>query len=446
MARIGSKSTTGWKATISVAMANYIEAGSIIAAASSLTLWQAYLHLNSISVGLLSALSANAFGAAIGALFGGYLTDKYGRKFIYTYDLLVYMLGVFLIAVSVNFPMLLIGTIITGVAVGTGVPASWTYIAEEAPHSKRAAHVGTAQLAWSTGPMITFLLAVLLAPLGLLGSRIIFLHLLVIAFITWYIRQGLEESAIWKEDKEKEKTDARLGKKSRSSLKELFRLKVNRQALFLLIGIYLFWNLTAGAMGYFMPYIYQNVGGLTNEQANLLQAFLWALTVLTTYVVFMRLGDRYSRRFLFGLGAVMGIAAWLILTFTGMNWFSLFAFVILWGSAAGFGAQAFYGLWASELFPTRYRAGAQGFIYFLVRFGIAIWSFLLPTIMDTLSFKVAGIVMIVFLVIHCIIGIALAPSTQGKTLEEIEKERFGTVRDGEKRAVTPTTAAEHLNQ
>lgn len=65
----------------------------------------------------------------------------------------------------------------------------------------------------------------------------------------------------------------------------------------------------------------------------------------------MKLGDKYSSRFLFGLGAVMGIAAW-ILTFTGMNWFSLFAFVILWGSAAGFGAQAFYGLWASVLHPT----------------------------------------------------------------------------------------------
>ncbi|NEY18868.1 MFS transporter [Bacillus ginsengihumi] len=424
MAKIGSKSTTGWKATISVAMANYIEAGSIIAAASSLTMWQAYLHLNSLTVGLLSALSANAFGAAIGALFGGYLCDKYGRKFIYAYDLLFYMLGVLLIAVSFNFSMLLIGTIITGVAVGAGVPASWTYIAEEAPHSKRAAHVGTAQLAWSTGPMITFLLAVLLTPLGLLGSRIIFLHLLVIAFITWYIRQGLSESTIWKEGK-KQAEKERNTKKTSSTLKDLFSLKVNRQALFLLIGIYLFWNLTAGAMGYFMPYIYQNVGGLTGEQANLLQAFLWGLTVLTTYLVFMKLGDKFSRRLLFGIGAIMGIAAWLILTYTGMNWFSLFAFVILWGSAAGFGAQAFYGLWGSELFPTKYRAGAQGFIYFLVRFGIAIWSFILPTIMDTLGFKVAGIVMIVFLVIQCIIGIALAPNTKGKTLQEIEEERFG---------------------
>ncbi|GGH77281.1 inositol transporter-like SP family MFS transporter [Pullulanibacillus pueri] len=423
--KVGSKKTTGWKATISVSMANYIEAGSIIAAASSLSLWQTYLHLNSVAIGLLSALSANAFAAAVGALIGGYLCDKYGRKFIYTYDLLVYMLGVLLIAFSFNLPMLLIGTIITGIAVGAGVPASWTYIAEEAPTHKRAAHVGTAQLAWSTGPAITFLLAVLLSPLGLLGSRIIFLHLLVIAFITWYIRQGLSESKLWKENQALKATQSTSGTINKRSLKELFSLKVNRQALFLLIGIYLFWNLTSGAMGYFMPYIYENVGGLSNVQANLLQVLLWGLTVATTFFVFMKFCDKYSRRFLFGLGAVMGIIAWLILTFSPMNWFSLFAFVILWGSAAGFGAQAFYGLWSSELFPTQYRAGAQGLMYFIVRTGIAIWSFILPTLMDKLSFQVAGIVMLIFLAIHCVIGIILAPNTQGKSLKAIESERYG---------------------
>lgn len=433
MANIGSKKTTGWKGTISVAMSNYIEAGSIIAAASSLTLWQAYLHLNSVTLGLLSALSANAFAAAIGGFFGGYLCDKYGRKFIYKYDLLLYMLGVLIIALSVNFPMLLTGTIITGIAVGAGVPVSWTYIAEEAPAEKRAAHVGTAQLAWSVGPAITFLLAVLLEPMGLLGSRIIFIHLLIIAFVTWYLQQGLVESAIWKEGKEKEAKEGKVNEKG--IFKQLFSLKPNRQALFLLVGIYLFWNLTAGAMGYFMPYIYQNVGGLTGTQANLLQVVLWSLTVATTYFVFMKLGDKYSRKFLFGLGAVMGIAAWLILTFAGMNWYTLAAFVLLWGSAAGFGAQAFYGLWSSELFPTKYRAGAQGFMYFLVRFGIAIWSFVLPTVMDKLGFKVAGIVMLIFLAIHCVVGIVLAPNTQGKSLKQIEEERFGTENKNKKIAI-----------
>lgn len=421
--RFAAKNVTGWKATIAVSMANYIEAGSIIAAASSLTLWQAYLGIDSIGVGLLSALSANAFGAAIGALIGGPLTDKFGRSIIFNYDLLVYMVGVLLIALSFNFSMLFIGTIITGIAVGAGVPVSWTYIAEESPGEKRAAHVGASQLAWSIGPMITFFLAVVLAPLGLLGSRIIFFHLLIIALVAWYIRRGLPESKLWTEEKEKQKA----GKVKKASIKELFSLKVNRQALLLLIGIYLFWNLTSGAMGFFMPYIYENVGGLTGGEANLLQAFLWMFTVLLTFFGFMKLGDKYSRKFLFGLGAVMGIIAWIILTFMPMTWPVLIAFVIIWGASAGIGAQAFYALWTSELFPTRYRASAQGLMYFVVRSGIAIWSFILPTLMATLGFKVAGIVMITFLVLQLIIGLAMAPNTQGKTLKEIETERYGDI-------------------
>lgn len=425
--RFAAKNVTGWKATIAVSMANYIEAGSIIAAASSLTLWQAYLGIDSIGVGLLSAFSANALGAAIGALIGGPLTDKYGRSVIFNYDLLVYMVGVLLIAVSVNFPMLFIGTIITGVAVGAGVPVSWTYIAEESPEEKRAAHVGTSQLAWSIGPMVTFVLAVILAPLGLLGSRIIFLHLLIIALVAWYIRRGLPESKIWEEDQAKQKT----GKIKKSTIKELFSLKVNREALFLLIGIYLFWNLTSGAMGYYMPYIYENVGGLNAGHANLLQAVLWLFTVLLTFFGFMKLGDKYSRKFIFGLGASMGIFAWIMLTFMPMNWPVMIVFVVVWGSSAGIGAQAFYALWTSELFPTRYRASAQGLMYFIVRTGIAIWSFILPTLMATLGFKVAGIVMITFLVIQLIIGLLLAPNTQGRTLKEIEKERYGNVVNSE---------------
>ena len=131
--KLGARSTTGWRATISVAMSNYIEAGSIIAIATSLAFWQAEFGISNFAVGLLAALSANAFGAAIGAILGGPLCDRFGRKAIYTYDLLVYMAGVLLAAFAVNYTMLLAAFIITGIAVGAGVPASWTYIAEQAP-------------------------------------------------------------------------------------------------------------------------------------------------------------------------------------------------------------------------------------------------------------------------------------------------------------------------
>src|SRR6476646_6442201 len=165
--KLGARSTTGWRATISVAMSNYIEAGSIIAIATSLAFWQAEFGISNFAVGLLAALSANAFGAAIGAILGGPLCDRFGRKAIYTYDLLVYMAGVLLAAFAVNYTMLLAAFIITGIAVGAGVPASWTYIAEQAPSEGRAKHVGTAQLAWSIGPLIGFALAAALAPMGL---------------------------------------------------------------------------------------------------------------------------------------------------------------------------------------------------------------------------------------------------------------------------------------
>lgn len=149
------------------------------------------LGIDDFAVGLLAAFSANAFGAAIGAAIGGPLCDRYGRKFIYTYDLVVFMVGVLIATFAVSFPMLLAAFLITGIAVGAGVPASWTYIAEEAPAHQRAKHVGAAQLAWSAGPVVGFLLAVVLtAPLGLLGARLVFFHLFLVAAMVWWIRRG----------------------------------------------------------------------------------------------------------------------------------------------------------------------------------------------------------------------------------------------------------------
>jgi inositol transporter-like SP family MFS transporter len=405
-------------------MSNYLEAGSIVAGAGGLTLWMEYLNLDDFKLGLLGALSANGFGAAVGALIGGILVDKYGRKLIYKYDLLVYMLGVLLIVFSFNFPMLLIGYIITGIAVGAAIPAAWTYIAEEAPDNERAARVGYGQLAWSIGPAVSLLLSVALAPLGLLGSRIIFAQLFVIALVTWILQQQINESTIWEEEKQKEAKLKASGQKTENPIKELFTIKANRRAITLLLGIYVFWNLVAGVMGYFMPYIYETVGGLSSAQANLLQAFLWVLTVASTYFVFIKLGDKVSRKVLYTVGAVMGIIAWAVLSLGNMGLTELFIFVIFWGIAAGFGAQAFYGLWASELFHTKYRAKAQGFLFCIARVAVGLISLIVPIMISFLGFKISGLIMIGFLLIAAVIGFVMAPETRGKSLKQIEQERY----------------------
>ncbi|OUC77300.1 MFS transporter [Gordonia lacunae] len=423
--KVGARSTTGWRATISVAMSNYIEAGSIIAIATSLTFWQDEFGISNFAVGLLAALSANAFGAAVGAAIGGPLCDRYGRKAIYTYDLLVYMAGVLLAAFAFNFTMLLAAFIITGLAVGAGVPASWTYIAEEAPSVERAKHVGTAQLAWSVGPLIGFALAAALAPMGLLGSRIIFLHLFVVAAVVWWIRQGLAESKIWSDEAVNETRELTASVGARG-IKGLFSKKVNITALLLLGGIYLFWNTVAGQAGIFMPRVYETAGLESAVQQNLLQVLVWGCTVLATYFGFMRYADRVSQRALYVFGAALGIVGWIVLVaFTDGGLTTMLAFAILWGISSGIGAQAFYSLWASEMFATPYRASAQGVMFFAVRTATGLLSYFFPTMLAATGLTTVGILLVALLTIALVIGAVAAPDTQGKTLQEIEVERYG---------------------
>ncbi|EMK2879659.1 MFS transporter [Listeria monocytogenes] len=419
-------SSTSKKGTIAVSLTNYLDSGCIVAGASGLTLWATQFGLSSFAVGLLGAVSANAIGSAIGALIGGHLADKYGRKFIYTYNMLVYMLGVTIIMFAMNFPMLLIGFLVTGLSVGAGVPASWTYISEMADPSIRARNIGISQFAWSCGPAIIFTLGIIVSPLGLLGNRLLFLSLLIVAFVAWQLQRKLEESKDWEAEQVKMKES---GNRLEHPFKTAFSSMVNVKSVLFLVGVYLFWNLVAGAMGFFMPFVYETVGGLSNTQANLLQAVLWILTAASTYFGFAKFGDRVSHRGLFFVGALMAVASWVVLTFVGMSWVGLWTFVILWGISAGIGAQAFYALWSTELFPTKYRGGVQGVMFFLVRGSTGVWSIVFPVILANLGFTVAGTIMIGLLTVSLLIGVIWAPKTRGRSLDDITKERYGNTID-----------------
>ncbi len=410
------------KATIAVSLTNYLDSGCIVAGASGLTLWASEFGLDSFAVGLLGAVSANAFGSAFGALIGGHLADRFGRKFIYSYNMLIYVLGVAIIMFSMNFFMLLMGFLITGLSVGAGVPASWTYISEMADPKERARNIGISQFAWSLGPAIIFSLGVIVSPLGLFGNRLLFLSLLIVALVAWTLQRGLDESKEW----ENEQAELKKTKTQRTSIfKEAFANRVNVKSILFLVGVYMFWNLVAGAMGFFMPYVFETVGGITNTQANLLQAVLWIITAAVTYFGFAKLGDRVSHRWLFFTGAILAVASWIVLTFVGFSWAGLWTFVVLWGVSAGIGAQAFYALWSTELFPTKYRGGVQGIMFFLVRGSAGIWSIIFPVILANLGFTVAGVFMIGMLVVSLVIGTIWTPNTRGRTLDDITNERYG---------------------
>lgn len=423
---MSKKPLTGWKATIAVSMSNYIDSGSIIAIATSLGFWGAayFPDDNGRIAGLLAAFSSNAFGAAIGALIGGPLCDKYGRKVIYTYDLLVYALGGLIVVFAGNLPMLFIGFVIIGLAVGASVPAGWTYIAEFAPTESRGRHIGATQLAWSFGPFIGFGLASAVTPLGLLGSRLVFAHLVVIALITWYIRRNLEESEAWEQAKGGSETKP---PSMFQSFKALFSWKCNIRALVFLAVIYTCWNQAASQNGIFLPTILNSVG-YDQLASNLFSMLSWGVVIIGT-LFFMYFVDTMPYRTHFFIGAVLAIVAWLILIFgPSDSAFTAFGYAIIWGISAGPSAQAFYSVWAPELFATPYRAGAQGIIFFLVRVASGLISLIFPVILQWENgLMIDGLILIGFLSISLMVGTLGAPKTQGKSLEQIEVERYGRV-------------------
>ena len=416
------------KSTIAVSLTNYLDAGAIVAGASGLTLWQNYLGLSEVHLGWLNFISANCLGAAIGAIIGGFLADKYGRKFIFTYNLLVYMTGVLLVMFSMNFPMLLAGFLVTGISVGVGVPASWTYISESSEVNNRGRNICISQMSWGFGPMCILLFGMLFAPGGYLfgwvesvahmfggtdmsqeavnafSSRIVFFTLFVVAFIAWNLQRQLQESAEFTKSN-----------------------KIAVRTVIFLATIYLTWNLVASVLGFFQPHIYETAGGVSNEQANWMNCIQWAIIVGVTFIV-SKIIDKSSHKMIYTFGLLVAIAAWLVIVTIGVNGMvGLWLFAILWGVQGGSSPQIFYALWGSELFPAKFRAGAQGLMFFIVRGLSAVWGLIFTYIYgeNGEGFTIAAFCMIVLLAISLIVGFVGAPNTRGRALDDITKERYG---------------------
>ena len=433
------------KSTLAVSLNNYLDAGAIVAGSSGITLWQNYLGLSEMHLGWLNALSANALGAAIGAIIGGFLADKFGRKFIFTYNLLVYMTGVLIVMLSMNYPMLLAGFLVTGISVGIGVPASWTYISESSEVNNRGRNICISQMSWGLGPMFILFFGMLLAPGGVLygpveslahaivgadaaqaavevfSSRVVFFTLFVVAFVAWTLQRQLEESKEYTQQKTSDNSSIV------DNIKMLFTNRVAVKTVAFLATIYLTWNLVASVMGFFMPHIYETAGGLSNEQANMLSCVSWVFVVVTTFLISFFV-DKVAHRLFYVFGLVAALTAWLLIIGGGVTTIGgIWLFTILWGINNGSSVQVFYALWGSELFPAKFRAGAQGLMFFIVRGLSAVWGLVFTYIYgeNGEGFTLAAYCMVVLLVISLVVGLLGMPNTRGKSLSQITRERYG---------------------
>ena len=409
----------GWKNTILAGLANYIDAGSIVAGSAALALWKEQFALSDGFVGLIAAFSANAISAGVGALIGGRLCDLVGRKKIYQYDMLFYAFGMLWLVFAAQPWMIVAGFVMVGLAVGADIPASWSLIAEMAPAGARGKHSGVAQVLWYLGPVVVLLMSLLLAPLGVLGARIVFAHLAVVAIVLTAMRARMLESALWERARAGQGAD--VAGSATASMKSLFTPR-HLKAMLFLVAMYGLWNLWAGTNGFFFPYILRTVGAQTQATSVALQAGGFTVSMLSIGFVFMRLSDRVNQKLLFVAAALIQIAGMALLALFPLTLPVAVCYLFLTQFGGGFGQQSFFQLWSAELFPTLLRATAQGMTFAVVRIGLGLWSFFVPLLTST-GFTTLAWILTGFLVASALVGLIWAPRHEGKSLEQIQAER-----------------------
>jgi inositol transporter-like SP family MFS transporter len=148
---VGSNAQDGtsreqWRRTLLAAMANSIDAGSIVAGGGRAADLGQALRLRRLVRPVPRRLQLERDRRRARRLIGGRICDLLGRKKLYRWDLLLYAFGTLWIISAVREWTLLIGFFIVGLTVGADVPASWTLITETAPKEKRGRFAGLAQV------------------------------------------------------------------------------------------------------------------------------------------------------------------------------------------------------------------------------------------------------------------------------------------------------------
>jgi sugar porter (SP) family MFS transporter len=151
-------------------------------------------------------VSSVLFGALVGALFSGRMTDYYGRKMILIVVSLLFVLGTLESALAPNEPALIMGRIAVGVAIGIASYAAPLYISEISPPRYRGALVSLNQLAIGIGILASYVVDYVFAPqqawrmmlgFGVIPAVLLFIGLLFLPRSPrWMVSQGYYGKAL----------------------------------------------------------------------------------------------------------------------------------------------------------------------------------------------------------------------------------------------------------
>jgi MFS transporter, SP family, inositol transporter len=373
-----------WRTAFLAGMASYLDAAALVSSGVAISvLYAPALQLTPVLIGMVLACQQLSF--AVGALFGGRLGDRFGRRRVLTLALVVYAVGCALMATATSVWMLLPGVVLTGLGVGADLPVALAMANEVAPRQKKGRMVVLSSVMWSLGIASVSLVVSVVGHLGVTGGRILFGGLVVVAVVVLALRFALPESEEWLAAR-RQADDARRRGESVGAVRfdhvaQVFR----RPVVWAVLGTavyYASWNVGASINGKYGNYIWTQLAGGDVEDFARLALILLPLTFATD-LLFMRVVDTRWRRPFTAIGTVLSILAWAPLAFWGASQATMVALVFLFGVGASFAGESLYKVWSQELVPTLLRGTSQGVTMAFTRVIAAVLAFIVPPLLAT---------------------------------------------------------------
>lgn len=393
-------------------------------------------------------------GAAFGALFGGRVADRIGRKRSLLVCACLFLVGAIGCAIAPNVQLMVAARIVLGLGVGAAAVTCPLYLAEMAPAERRGRMVTINELMIVTGQMLAFATNALLDHLIhdphvwriMLGVATVPAVALLLGMLVlpdsprWYGLKGrmTEARTVLGLSRTPAEADAEYGLivehtahmlKTKSAPFSVIRdVPWIRRVLLIGCGLAVVQQATGiNTVNYYAPTILEESG--LGVSASLVATIAVGVTSVITTIIGIILLGFVGRRLMLLIGfagvaaSQLALALVFLLPESTTRSYVILACMILFVAFVQMFIGTVVWLLLSEIFPLSIRGFAMGIAVFVLWCTNAIISFLFPLLNSTLGSTGTFLLFVAVNVGSWIFVQLWVPETKGTTLEELE-ERF----------------------
>lgn len=427
--------------SIVVALAGFLFGFDTVVISGADKQLQALWHTSDLYHGLV-VMSSALWGTVIGAIFGSFPTNKFGRKKTLIVIGIFFFVSAIGTSLADNTLLFAVFRFIGGLGIGASTIAAPTYVSEIAPAKDRGKLVALYQFNIVFGILIAFTSNYFLQDIGENSWRWMLGIQAFPALIYTILVFGVPESPRWILEYLKDKPraiailqqinpDANVEdeiraietEKSKETAAETIFMKKYRKPLLLAFFIAFFNQLSGiNAFLYYAPRIFELAG--LEKSASFLSSIGIGVINLAFTLIGITLIDKYGRKTLMYIGSIgYIISLGLVSTAFVLEWKGMFVpvFFFLFIAAHAIGQGAVIWVFISEIFPNKLRAAGQSFGSSVHWVLAALIPSFIPYLFKTIGTATVFIIFCFMMVLQLLWVFFKMPETKGQTLEELSE-------------------------